>query len=104
MFSYRLPRFSDNLSIESINSDTSNRHAGMNYKLIGNPIGAFISVDGTLEWKTEVDTNETKNSGIENKVEIFVVKVVGPCEHETAVIEISVYVYGDSPTSQITYG
>ena len=105
MLNYRLPKFSDNSNIENndLVSNAPHKFNGMNYILIGSPIGADISLDGTLKWKAQIDTNVSKNAENENKVEFFAVKVVGPCEQETALIELSVYVYGTSPIRNINY-
>ena len=91
---YRLPIFSDGSYDKSYfnSSDAQQQYRRTNYILVGGPIGAYVTSEGVLNWKTQLDFHFAQNMENENYVEYFVVKIVGPCETETALIEISVYV------------
>ena len=68
---------------------------GTNCILIGGPTGAKISSDGILKWKAKLDNNSSPSVQNDN-IEFFVVKIMGPCKDETALIELSVHVVYDS--------
>ena len=100
---YRLPIFSDGpYDKRHFNiSDVQQQYWRNSYILVGSPVGAYITREGTLNWTTPIDFHFSQNKEKQNNVEYFVVKVVGPCEMETALIEISVYVDRVIPTTDI---
>ena len=98
---YKLPVFSDSNNQDMLrnHSDTMSQIKSTQYVLIGGPIGAAINGTGYLHWNTQIDGNFYDNSGSQDTVEYLVVKVIGPCKQETALIEISVYVDRDAVTT-----
>ena len=91
---YRLPVFSDGSYDRTYfnSSDAQQQYSRTSYILVGSPVGAYITREGMLNWKTQLDIHVSQNMENENNVEYFVVKIVGPCKMETALVEISVYV------------
>ena len=95
VFIYKLPTFSDNIYLDKDSKYAKSRH-GTNCILIGGPTGADISSDGILKWKTQHGNNASLSIQKDNSIEFFVVKIVGPCKNEAALIELSVHVVVDS--------
>ncbi len=98
LFTYKLPIFSDDLYLDKRGKNTESRqhYDGTNCILIGGPTGADISSDGILKWKAQHNNNSSLTVQKDNNIEFFVVKIMGPCKDETALIELSVHVVYDS--------
>ena len=104
--SYKCPIFSDDSNKEhhSNGSDIQQSYKETNYILVGSPIGAGIDDDGILKWKAEFDKHDFQHDvESQDNVEFFVIKMVGPCKQETALIEISVYVNSVTPATKEYY-
>ena len=100
---YRLPIFSDGSYDKRYfnSSDAQQQYLRNSYILVGSPIGAYITGEGMLNWKTQLNLNFSQDTENKNNVEYFVVKIVGPCEMEIALIELSVYVDRVLATSDV---
>ena len=98
LFTYKLPIFSDDLYLDKRGEDAASRqnYDGTNCILIGGPTGAKIGSEGILKWTAQLDNNSSPSVQKDINIEFFVVKIMGPCKDETALIELSVHVVYDN--------